>query len=274
MARYAIGDIQGCFSELMALLEVMCFHPEQDQLYLVGDMVNRGPDSLGVLQWVYAHRHAVYPVLGNHDLHLLACAEKIQKVKTLDTFQAILASPECNQLMEWLRQQPLLLDLGDTLLVHAGIPPGWSLDAVKQRAALVNEMLSSPEYLPFLQQMYGNKPQMWSDALSAVEMGRLVINGLTRMRMVDEQGRLDFDYKGDLRQAPANLQAWFASPLQQVLQRRVVFGHWSALGLVMRPGVVGLDTGCIWGGQLTAVNLDTLQLYQVPALRSYQDIWE
>ncbi|GGP26899.1 symmetrical bis(5'-nucleosyl)-tetraphosphatase [Silvimonas amylolytica] len=271
MARYVIGDIQGCFEELTLLLDKLAFDAGRDRLWLVGDLVNRGPQSLDVLRWVMGQGGAVQTVLGNHDLHLLAVAAGIAKRKAGDTLDAILDHPQCAAFCEWLRYQPLMIDLGDALLVHAGVWPGWSKEKALEAAAAVEATLRGEQWKAFIEDMYGSQPAHWNDAKNKTERLRFTVNACTRMRFVDKDFNLQLKFKGELEQAPAGLQPWFSVQGRKRTQR-VVCGHWSALGLRMNDEVWATDTGCIWGGQLTAVNLDTAEITQQPALRSYQDV--
>ncbi|GAA5783755.1 symmetrical bis(5'-nucleosyl)-tetraphosphatase [Chitiniphilus shinanonensis] len=273
MARYAIGDIQGCADELDDLLALIDFRAGSDTLYLVGDLVNRGPSSLEVLRWAHAHQDSVFPVLGNHDLHLLACFAGHASPRGGDTLDAVLAAADGAELCDWLRRQPLMRSLGDTVVVHAGIWPGWTLDQLADACGEVQAALARSAWQPALADMYGNKPSHWLGATSEADRWRFTINACTRMRFVDDAGALQLKYKGELEQAPPGLVPWFdfggrcATP-------RVVCGHWSALGLLVRPDIWAIDTGCIWGGQLTAVCLDDGEIAQVMARRAYQAVGE
>ncbi|MDR3412976.1 MAG: symmetrical bis(5'-nucleosyl)-tetraphosphatase [Formivibrio sp.] len=269
MARYAIGDIQGCFNELLDLLEKIGYSAHSDRLYLVGDLVNRGPASLDVLRWAFDQQQHVSIVLGNHDLHLLACSTGASKVKRGDTLDAILQAKDASMLLEWLRKQPLLIALEDALIVHAGILPVWNEAQAIGLANEVSSMLASKNYQWFLSNMYGNQPQIWKEDLVQLDRLRLAVNAFTRMRMVNSDGGVDFKFKGELDKAPASLLPWFAYP-KRVSTRRVVCGHWSALGLLMSDSVWSLDTGCVWGGKLTAVCLDDGEVFQVQASCGYQ----
>lgn len=272
MARYIVGDIQGCFTELQQLLASIKYDALQDQLFLVGDLVNRGPESLSVLRWVMQEQAHVRTVLGNHDLHLLACFLDHSQLRRLDTLDEILAAPDAHILFDWLRCQPLLIALDDVLITHAGIPPAWD-EALA--AGLANEVageLSGPEYAWFLSHMYGNKPRVWNKDLEPLERMRLAVNGLTRLRMVDESGGIDFKFKGELGKQPAELLPWFEYPQRKLTGRRIACGHWSALGMMLREDVWSLDTGCVWGGQLSAIRIEDGRLFQVPAQRVYQTL--
>ncbi|WP_148714566.1 symmetrical bis(5'-nucleosyl)-tetraphosphatase [Chitinolyticbacter meiyuanensis] len=268
MARYAIGDIQGCWDELQALLFAIDFDPARDVVYPVGDLVNRGPGSLQVLRWAREQGDAVQVVLGNHDLHLLACFAGHGTLKGGDTIGDVLAAPDAEALADWLRRQPLLRVLDDTVIVHAGVWPRWSLKQAVAACAEVEAALAVPDWQAAFVEMYGNKPAHWKQAESRIERCRFTINACTRMRFVDEEGALQLKFKGEVADAPKGLTPWFDAPRKAL--PRVVCGHWSALGLMMRDEVWALDTGCIWGGLLTAVDLDTSRIIQVPAQKAYQ----
>ncbi|WP_255990230.1 symmetrical bis(5'-nucleosyl)-tetraphosphatase [Chitinolyticbacter albus] len=268
MARYAIGDIQGCWDELQVLLQHIAFDAARDSLYLVGDLVNRGPGSLQVLRWAREHAGAVYPVLGNHDLHLLACYAGNGTLKAGDTLADVLTAPDVDELLDWLRRLPLLRVIDEAVIVHAGIWPGWSLKQAMAACAEVELGLADDDWRNAFGEMYGNKPAHWKQADSASERRRFTINACTRMRFVDEGCALQLKFKGEIAQAPKDLQPWFAVPRKAM--PKVICGHWSALGLMLRDDVWAIDTGCVWGGQLTAVDLDDGRVLQVPAVRVYQ----
>ena len=270
MARYVIGDIQGCWAELQELLRQIHYQPDADEIFLLGDLVNRGPDSLSVLRWAF--QNSIRTVLGNHDLHLLAISVGAARHNRSDTLTDILAAPDRDELLDWLRRQPLLIDLPDALLVHAGILPAWDRALARSLADEVSAVLSGPDYGEFMQVMYGNTPHAWNAALSGVERWRFAVNVFTRMRMVDADGALDLDYKGELPDAPVDLAAWFDYPTRALAGQRIVFGHWSALGLMQKNDVTALDTGCIWGGALTALCLNNGRVTQAPARCAYQTI--
>lgn len=260
MPVYAIGDIQGCDAEFAALLERIEFDPARDRLWLTGDLVNRGPRSLEVLRRVQALGSAVTVVLGNHDLHLLALAANGgERSKPGDTLEAVLAAPDREELLEWLQQQPLLhhdAALGWTM-VHAGLAPQWDLATAAACARELETALRSDHSARKLfAAMYGNRPDQWSDELAGLDRLRFITNCFTRLRFCDQQGRLDLKYKGTLAQAPPGLMPWFRAPGRRTSGLRILFGHWSALGFYQGEGVLGLDTGCVWGGKLTAVRLD------------------
>ncbi|XZG71076.1 symmetrical bis(5'-nucleosyl)-tetraphosphatase [Chitinibacteraceae bacterium HSL-7] len=264
MARYAIGDVQGCWEELSTLLDKIQFDAGRDQLFLVGDLVNRGPGSLEVLRWAAAAGDSVRVVLGNHDLHLLACYAGIAQPKNGDTLDAVLAAQDVSELCDWLRTRPLLdrIDEGN-VMVHAGIWPGWTLSEASRAAAEVQTVLASKNWAAQLREMYGNKPSHPAQAAKPADQLRFVINAFTRMRFVDDENALLLKFKGEIEDAPAGYHPWFSR--YNAGSVRVIAGHWSALGLVVRDTLLALDTGCIWGGVMTAVCLDTARVIQVPS---------
>lgn len=258
MAVYAIGDIQGCADNLRQLLARLRFDPVRDRLWLTGDLVNRGPDSLAVLRFVKALGDRAATVLGNHDLHLLAVWAGHARPKQSDTLDQVLAAPDADDLMHWLRTQPLLRhdpELG-YVMVHAGIVPPWDLATAKRCAAEVEAALRGPDYSDFLREIYGNQPDLWSESLTGIDRLRFITNAFTRMRCCDAEGRLLLNYKGTPENRPAGHLNWFQAPNRRYDGPTIVFGHWSALGFHDGDGVLALDTGCLWGGALTAVRLD------------------
>ena len=263
MARYAVGDIQGCYSELQQLLALIHFDPAADKLWLVGDLVNRGPDSLGVLRLVKSLGDAAITVLGNHDLHLLAVAEGVAALHPSDTLTAILDAPDCNELMVWLRTQRLLHVEQEFVLVHAGLSPSWTVPQAQQLAHEIETALRGPHYPEFLTHMYGNHPDRWSDELSGYARMRVIANALTRMRICTAHGGMEFKFKGEVRDIPPGYLPWFAVPGRASAEATVVCGHWSVLGLKVTPQVIALDTGCLWGGPLTAIRLEDREIFQV-----------
>lgn len=255
MARWAIGDVQGCAEELELLLAKIGFSAERDQLYFVGDLVNRGPRSLDVLRLARSLQDNAVCVLGNHDLHLLAVALAGARLRRNDTLDQILSAPDRAQLLEWLLQRPLAHFAAGDLLVHAGVVPQWSCAQTLALAAELQQALRSrTERL--LTHMYGDKPDQWDPSLHGMARLRFAINVLTRMRFCTADGRIDLKHKGRPESVSPPWMPWFAAPERASGDVRIVFGHWSALGFYRAPGLLGLDTGCVWGGALTAMNLD------------------
>ena len=258
MAVYAIGDLQGCYDEFRALLDLLAFDPDRDRLWLTGDLVNRGPGSLATLRHVRSMDRCVSVVLGNHDLHLLAAAAVPERgLKRGDTHEDILAAPDRDELLDWLGRRPLLHhDAGlRWTMVHAGLPPQWDLATA---AACSAEVAAAMQAAPtdFYRSMYGNRPDRWSTTLHGDDRLRFAINSMTRLRVVDGDGRLLLKYKGGLDGMPPGAVPWFRAPGRRSAGERIVFGHWSALGYYAGDGVVSLDSGCVWGGALTALRLD------------------
>jgi bis(5'-nucleosyl)-tetraphosphatase (symmetrical) len=258
----AIGDLQGCGQSLALLLE-RCGADARGPLWFAGDLVNRGPDSLGALRRVRELGARATVVLGNHDLHLLATAAGVRRPRRGDTLDAVLAAPDKDALVDWLRARPLAHFAEGHLLVHAGVFPQWSAEATVALAAEVEQVLRGPEWVDFLRIMYGDLPDRWDDALSGDDRLRAIVNGLTRMRFADASGRMDFKVKESADASPPGLMPWFDAPDRRTADVTVIFGHWSTLGLVQRPNLVALDTGCVWGGALTAVRLADRRVFQV-----------
>lgn len=271
MALYCIGDIQGCDSALGRLLDLIGFSASRDTVYLLGDLVNRGPDSAAVLRRCMAHGDALRPLLGNHDLHLLAAAHGARKPSRRDTLASILEAPDRDALLQWLRLQPLArqhLHGGTPLLmVHAGVLPAWTAAETLDMADEVHRVLQSADLPAFLQQMYGNTPDHWNASLTGPDRLRVIVNALTRLRFCSAQGVMDFDSTESASAAPPGLMPWFDVPGRSTADTLIAFGHWSTLGWLNRPHCLGLDTGCVWGGCLSAVrfgsSLDERELLQV-----------
>ena len=267
MAIYAIGDVQGCYDPFRRLLDLIRFDPEADTLWLTGDLVNRGPKSLKTLRFVRSLGDTAVSVLGNHDLHLLALAMgSVGYSKRFATLKRLLDAPDLDELVDWLRCKPLVHydEALDTLLVHAGVYPQWSVRKALQRAAEVESILCSKKAAEFLANMYGNTPWQWSGGLRGNRRLRFIVNTFTRMRMITATGRLNFSHASSPFRARKGLRPWFDNESPAWGDTRIVFGHWSALGLITLPGLLSLDTGCVWGRQLTAVRIDR------PALRIFQ----
>lgn len=262
----AVGDLQGCNGRLGALLKKA--DPWADRtLWFAGDLVNRGPHSLRALQRVRALGERAVAILGNHDLHLLATATGARKSHRLDTLDDILAAADRRDLLDWVRSRPLAhLEKGH-LMVHAGVFPQWSAEQTLALAEEVQTVLRGPHWVDFLKVMYGNAPDTWSDSLSGDDRLRVIVNALTRMRFLHADGRMDFHMKEAATEAPDGLTPWFDAPNRQTERVTVVFGHWSTVGLLMRPNLIGLDTGCVWGGALTGVRLQDREVFQVKCPR-------
>lgn len=271
MALYCIGDIQGCDGALGRLLDLIGFSASRDTVYLLGDLVNRGPDSAAVLRRCMAHGDALRPLLGNHDLHLLAAAHGARKPSRRDTLASILEAPDRDALLQWLRLQPLARQhvYGGTplLMVHAGVLPAWTAAETLDLADEVHRVLQSADLPAFLQQMYGNTPDHWNASLTGPDRLRVIVNALTRLRFCSAQGVMDFDSTESASAAPPGLMPWFDVPGRSTADTLIAFGHWSTLGWLNRPHCLGLDTGCVWGGCLSAVrfgsSLDERELLQV-----------
>lgn len=264
MTQYVIGDIQGCLAELEELLAELSFNPGIDTLWFTGDLINRGPQSLATLRLVQQHNGCMQTVLGNHDLHLLAVNYGYGKLKRGDTISDILAAPDKKQLLGWLLEQPLLLQQDDYVMVHAGIWPEWTIPQAQLLAREVETVLQTTPEL-FFAQMYGNKPNNWNEALEDKDRLRFITNVFTRMRALTNKGKLDFDYKSTLANMPVNLIPWFKAKNRHNTDKTILFGHWSALGFYRGDHVICLDTGALWGGTLTALNLDNLTTTQIPS---------
>lgn len=260
MSTYLIGDIQGCDNALDRLLQHLSFSPSRDTLYLLGDLINRGPESDKVLRRCMHLGDAIRPLLGNHDLHLLATAHGIRKPGKRDTLNTILQADDHKALLHWVTQQPLARYLESKkgqrlLMVHAGVLPQWSLEETLSYAQEVYEKIKGEELSDFLKHMYGNLPNVWSKYLTGHDRLRVIVNALTRIRFCSADGVMDFESSEAADAAPAGLMPWFDCPDRKTAQDTIAFGHWSTLGLVNRPNLMALDTGCVWGGCLTAMEI-------------------
>lgn len=257
MAIYCIGDVQGCDAALQCLLDKIDFSPSRDTVYLLGDLVNRGPDSLAVLRRCMAYDGAICTLLGNHDLHLLASAYGVRKSSRRDTLGSVLQAPDRSILLGWLCQQPLArehIHAGESLLmVHAGVLPRWSSTDTLALANEVHTVLRGPDLPEFLRKMYGNTPESWSTDLTGIDRLRVIVNALTRLRFCTPGGKMDFESTESATTAPLGLIPWFDAPSRRTKKTLIAFGHWSTLGWLNRPYLLGLDTGCVWGGCLSAV---------------------
>ena len=251
---YAVGDVQGCSPSLKALLKKL---PKKSNLIFLGDLVNRGPDSLGTLRQLKSLQESgrAECILGNHDLHLLAIEAGLRKAKGLDTVDAILKAPDRKELIDWVRHRPMALSNGKVLTVHAGVLPQWDLQQTIECAQEVEKALRSKSYKEFLANMYGNTPNKWSNSLKGYERLRLITNTLTRMRFCTPNGQMEFESKEGLENGPKGYIPWFNVPKRKTMDTLIYFGHWSTLGLLRHNNVIGLDTGCVWGGQLTALEI-------------------
>ena len=263
MAIYAAGDVQGCYTELMQLLEKIQFDASHDQLWLAGDLVNRGPDSLAVLRLVKSLGDSAITVLGNHDLHLLAVTEGVAALHPGDTLDEILHAPDRDELMFWLRNQKLLHAENDVVLVHAGLLPSWTVNLAMQLASEAEQALRGNQYVELLAHMYGNQPNHWRDDLVGYDRLRVIINAFTRLRICTADGEMEFKFKGEVKDIPQGCRPWFDVPQRENADATIIFGHWSALGLLRQEKIIALDTGCLWGGALTAIRLEDWEIFQV-----------
>ena len=264
MAVYALGDIQGCYQTFQKLLDRIGFNPSDDRLWLTGDLVNRGPRSLDVLRWAYRHRDSLVTVLGNHDLKLLACAVSAAPVKPRDTFQDVLEAHDRDELLDWLRRRPLVHCEDRFVLVHAGLLPSWTLDEAGRFAEELQAALAGPDYAETLRALYADAAVAWEDEMTGVQRYRGLADIFTRMRLCTLAGRPDYGYTGPPGDAPDGLVPWFSVPNRRTTEQTILFGHWAALGFHRSPGIVALDSGCVWGGALSAVRLPDLKLFQEP----------
>ena len=251
---YAVGDVQGCAPSLKALLKKL---PKKSKMIFLGDLVNRGPNSLGALRQLKALQESgrAECILGNHDLHLLAIDAGLRKTKGLDTVDAILNAPDRKELIHWIRNRPMALSNGKVLTVHAGVLPQWDLQQTIECAQDVEKTLRSKSYKDFLANMYGNIPNQWRNSLKGYERLRLITNTLTRMRFCTPSGQMEFESKEGLENGPKGYIPWFKAPKRKTADTLIYFGHWSTLGLLRHDNVIGLDTGCVWGGKLTAMEI-------------------
>lgn len=268
MSTYVFGDLQGCYDELLVLLEQMNFDPNIDRLWFAGDLINRGPKNLETMQFIMGLRDPIV-VLGNHDLHFLAVAMKRHETMPSDTIADILNSQESSQIINFLRKQKLVHHdpLSGFTMVHAGIPPFWDLPTLLRRAKEVETALSGSDFEEFLTKMYGNEPSIWRDELSGHTRLRVITNYFTRLRYCDANGALELKHK--TRKQPHGFEPWFNIP--RVTPMKIVFGHWAALdGITHQSNIIALDTGCVWGQKLTAMRLEDKQLFSTPARKTYQ----
>jgi len=265
VARYVVGDIQGCFDSLEALLDQVRFDPGNDVLWCVGDLVNRGPKSLEVLRFVRGLGDRARVVLGNHDLYLLMVSAGFRKRGKDDTLQAVLDAPDAAELLDWVAAQPLMHVEGAFAMVHAGLLPQWDVPKAHRLADEVSAVLKSAHRDVFLSQLAGNTPARWDEALTGQPRWRCIVNAMTRMRFCTPSGEMEFKHKGPPDKAPVGAMPWFEAPARQQGAYTLFTGHWSALGLRVTDAVVSLDTGCLWGGHLTAYRLEDGAIIQVPS---------
>ncbi len=270
MGLYLIGDVQGCADALNQLLRKIDFSPSCDRFVLLGDVVNRGPDSLDVLRQLVALGDAAQCILGNHDLHALAVASGIRPAHKKDTLAPLLAAPDGSALLHWLRHQPLARLQDGYLMVHAGVLPQWTAQQTVALGAQVSAALQAPDYADFLRSMYGNTPAQWHDTLQGSDRLRVIVNALTRLRFCSAAGEMEFATKEAAGGAPAGYMPWFDVPGRLTADTPIAVGHWSTLGLVNRPDLLALDTGCVWGGCLSAIRIDggRRELVQVPCAQA------
>ena len=270
MAVYCVGDVQGCDAPLGRLLAEIDFSPSRDTLFVLGDLVNRGPASAQVLRRLMALGPAAQCVLGNHDLHLLAVAAGAGRLKPLDTLDELLQAPDREAMLDWLRQQPLAIWQHDVLMVHAGVLPSWTVEHTLALAAEVEAVLRGPDLSDFLHHMYGNTPAAWRDDLTGTDRLRVVVNALTRLRFCSAEGVMEFASKEGADFAPAGYMPWFDVPGRQTAHVTVAFGHWSTLGKLQRQDVWAMDTGCVWGGCLSALRLSNTGTPEIIQVRCEQ----
>ena len=265
MALYAIGDIQGCHAEFCELLTLIGFSPREDRLWLVGDLVNRGPDSLEVLRNVMSLGDAATTVLGNHDFHLLTVAAGHRRQHRSDTLDAILAAPDRDALLHWLQTRPLVVVEGDRMLVHAGLLPSWTPAVALLLSREVEATLAGPDAREFLGVLYGDEPRQWRDDLTGFDRLRVVVNACTRLRYCTADDTMEFEEKRGPAHTPAGFLPWFGQPTRRSAHVNVVCGHWSTLDLLLAQNVQMLDSGCLWGGALSALRLSDRRVFQVPS---------
>jgi bis(5'-nucleosyl)-tetraphosphatase (symmetrical) len=262
MSTYVIGDVQGCYDQLLRLLEAIRYDDARDTLWFVGDLVNRGPQSLAVVRFVKRLGARAVTVLGNHDLALLVVAEGLKRQHASDTFGDILVAPDRCELLDWLRHRSMMHFDGGHAMVHAGLLPQWSVPTALALGGEVELALRDPDYREFLRHMYGNSPDCWDDALSGFDRLRVITNAMTRLRLCTPEGRMEFSHKLGLENAPNGYLPWYDVPRRASRDTPLIFGHWAALGLFVRDDVIGLDTGCVWGRSLTACRLEDRRIEQ------------
>ena len=262
MATYAIGDLQGCLTEFKSLLEKIDFNSKKDRLWLVGDVVNRGPDSLSTLKFLMDLSESVTMVLGNHDLHLIKLVASNEKASEIDTLNETLTSQDIFKITDWLRKKPLFHSEEDYSMVHAGLLPQWNITQIKLLAKEVETHLAGNNWRSFLKNIYGNKPDSWDEKLENYERWRVIINAFTRLRVCTANGKMNFTFKGSLNDLPHGYMPWFDVPTRRSKKTTIIFGHWSALGLSIKRNIISLDTGCVWGRSLSAIRLEDRKVFQ------------
>lgn len=265
--RYAIGDVQGCARELESLLELIRFNPSRDEVVFVGDLVNRGPHSAQTLRLVRSLGTAARTVLGNHDFFLLRFALGFGSAHEGDTLSDVTEAPDALELLQWLRQQPLAIVEGDLIVVHAGVLPQWTRADVVALAGEIERSLRGPGWEAFLSDLFGNTHSPWSESLTGIERARTIVNAMCRLRFCDPFGSMEYAEKRGPAYAPIGMLPWFLHPHRRTAAQTVIAGHWSSLGLYLAPNVKMLDSGCLWGGALTAYRLDDGAVFQVPSLQ-------
>ncbi|MGC3973064.1 MAG: symmetrical bis(5'-nucleosyl)-tetraphosphatase [Nitrospira sp.] len=263
MATYAIGDVQGCFNSLTKLAKIIQFDPEQDRLWFVGDLVNRGPDSLKVLRYIRALGAAAITVLGNHDIFLLAVAAGLTPLRPTDTLSPILEAPDCHELTQWLRQQPLLYREGDFLLVHAGLLPAWTVEQAEELAGEAHSAIRGDQFEATLRALHPSGPLQWRPGLTGPVRAATIIKVLTRLRACSDEGIMESSFSGPPDRTPDGFQPWFDVPGRRSTATTIVFGHWAAMGLRLTPNMLALDSGCVYGRQLTAVRVEDRKVFQI-----------
>jgi len=266
---YIIGDVQGCYNTLQKLLKKINFSEDRDQLFFLGDVVNRGKKSLDTLRFIYSLKENANMVLGNHDFHLLVCALTPKKPSPKDTFSDILNAPDKNTLLDYILSRPLILEHKSALLVHAGIPPQWNISDALQNAELVHQQLQKNDPAKFLSKMYDNEPSCYSDKLNDEEKCRYTINALMRMRFCKRNGELEFNHKMNIDQAPPGFKAWFLHTERKLKDKDIFFGHWSTLKSLKIEHIFPMDHGCIWGKKLSAFSLEDRTLISQKSIENY-----
>ena len=260
MSTYAVGDVQGCYEQLRRILDSVSFDPARDTLWMVGDLVNRGPQSVETLRYVRSLGTRAVTVLGNHDLNLLAVSEGLRKRHRNDTIGDILQAPDRDELLHWLRTRKMMHAGSGYAMVHAGLLPQWTIERALALAGEVETALSGPDYRELLKNMYGNAPVAWDERLSGHERLRVIVNAMTRLRLCDSEGRMEFSHKTGLTDLPPGYMPWFDVPGRASAATPVVCGHWASLGLLVRDDLAAIDTGCVWGRELSALRLEDRRL--------------